>query len=782
MSNPSAYTVSEAERGRVAAVAQLGERGVASIPTLVEMLRDPSWVVRRAVVDVLAAAGDSSTLALCDVLRGPRDDEAQLAAAVDALAASRGHVEPALLSLAGDPNPAVVADVAQVLGRRRSHQAVPVLVQLTRHDNDNVAVAAIEALGRIGGRAAVEALTEAVESGSFFRTFPAIDVMGRSGDPRVIEPLAKLLASPNYLPEAARALGRTGERTAVRPLVQLLTSQSDAVVRVAAVALWELREHFVEKGGDVLVFDELVRAHLGAERVRRMARALSNADVVEALAISKLLGVVGSDEAAPALSAKLDAPPAVAAAAAAALKQLGKDEDSHLLHAIRTGSSERRKVLIPAVTRSRAAPEIAVCLEDPDPEVRALACDCLARLGNPVVVPALFARLEDTNLRVVHAATAAIQALGSREARQRAIAAATSSSPTVRRSALRILAYFGERAAVQAMLAGLADPDPRVREAALQGLPYLEDPHALEALFEATRSPDARTRAIAMRSLGHVPKANERVYSLLLRGLSDPDAWTRYYACQSLGRLEYAPAASAIASRLDDPAGQVRVAAVEALSHLDSPQAHDALRRAAEAADVDVRRAALVGLGIARRLQDLPVLLAGASAPETPTRLMALSALASFPSSRVLAALSSAATDPDEQLRAAAIGFLAARPEEEATEVLVELLAHDATRERAKAALRNPSERRVSGLLVALERADDELAAMLVSILARIPRPDARAGLLAAIELGNVAARKAAVTALAAGHDPEMLAAVRAAADHDPDPEVRKISALLLSE
>jgi hypothetical protein len=83
---------------------------------------------------------------------------------------------------------------------------------------------------------------------------------------------------------------------------------------------------------------------------------------------------------------------------------------------------------------------------------------------------------------------------------------------------------------------------------------------------------------------------------------------------------------------------------------------------------------------------------------------------------------------------------------------------------------------------VALEGASEELAPLLVSILARFDRSTTKTALLAAIRLNNPAARKAAAPALAAHADPEMTAALREAADLDPDPEVRRICALLLSE
>jgi HEAT repeat protein len=775
-----AVVMSPAERERVERVDLLVSLGDAGVPELTGMLAEPSWTVRRSVVAGLAALGDAAIPALCEVLATQRDNEARLAAAVDALAASTGSPEDLIGHLVEHSNPAVVADAAQVLGRRRSSAAVPILVQLLRHADDNVHVAAVEALGRVGGRAAVDALVAAVSSDNFFRVFPAIDVLGRSGDPRAVEPLAALLGQPTYALEAARALGRTGERAAALPLARLVEAQSDTMARVAAVSLCDLLDRSRERTGSSAHIEDILRREISATAVRRLGRCLAPADVPETVAICRLLGLVGGADAVQILSQRLDGASPVAEAAAEALHRLGHQSDAEIGVALREGDSVRRKVLLPATARSSVAADVARCLEDPDPEVRALACDTLARLGNPSIVGQLFPLLEDANLRVCHAAVGAIQALGSAEARTLALATARSPSATVRRSALRILAFFGDAAALDCFLEALRDPDPRVRDAALQGLPYLEDKRAQEALFEAIKDGSPRTRGTAMRALGHCA-GEPRVPAFLLRGLGDPDAWVRYYACQSLGKIGYEAAAPRIAALLAEETGQVRVAAVEALSHLRSDEAHAALRRAAELDDRDVRRAALIGLGVMAYPGDLPLLLGAMTADDSVTRLVAISAMANFASPAVIDALARAAGDRDEQVRTAAIGFLAARPEQEATEILVHLLVSPASRERAANGLLVPSHGRAAGLLAALETADDELAPLLTSTLAKLRQPDATSALLQSIQLANVAARKAAASTLAAVGTPPAIAALKQAAASDPDPGVRQICALVLA-
>ena len=777
---PARAGLSPEETTRLLRVDTLSLHGEGAVEPLIAMLDDPSWIVRRSVVAALASIGDPAVAPLCAVLLGERGHEAKLAATVDALVASRGEgVAGHMVPLARHKNPAIAAEAANVLGRRRERGSVPLLVELTHHADDNVAVAAGVAERLDGGRAAVEALVNTVRSGHFFRAFPAIDVLGRGGDPRAVEPLASLLSSPFYAPEAARALGRTGDRGAVSPLASLLDGRGEATARVAASALSELAGRFVARGGERKLFDATLRdAARGA--VRHLVQALASADQGEQIAICDVLGVLGGEPAVAALSRLLDGPSPVALAAGAALARLAEEADTQLVLSLEESNSARRLILLPLLSRAGAVPGILRCLDDEDPTVRAAACDALARIGRPTAVPQLFRLLADANPRVVQAAVGAIQSLGSDATERLALEAARAGWPSVRRAGLRILSYFGYASALPLFVEALRDADPRVRDAAVQGLPFIDHPEALEELLRAARDPNERIRAGVMRSLGHC-RGDARVVSYLLRGLGDVEPWVRYYGCQSLGRLGVETAAAAISRLLDDGAGQVRVAAIEALSHLRSESAFAALRHAAASGDPDVQRAALVGLGISRRPEAEPLLLEAIEAQDAATRLVAVSAIADLDGPEVMQALVRAAGDRDESVRSAAIGFLAGRSGAAPTAALVSLLTAAPEKERLISALALPAEGRVAGLAQALADADDELAPHLVSALARMHRPDAEKLLVDSMSSANVAARKAAAFAVANGSSPEGLAALRRASTGDADAEVRRIATLLLA-
>lgn len=773
----AAVTLTPAEQARSTEVAALGAAG--DVSGLIDRLADPSWTVRRTVVRTLGALGTPAIGPLVEALVSRRDTEARIAATVDALVASSDDVIPALQALVSHPDPAIVADLAQVLGRRHGQRAVATLAPLVSHPDDNVAVATIEALGRIGGPAAVDALIVAVKSDHFFRVYPAIDVLGRAGDPRAIPPLGALTTNPMYQLEVARALGRTGESAAVPSLAMLLSHSSSAVARVAALSLAELEQvHRGKYGSDEAVHAALKAAKVETAAIQRLSRSLSSAEPEEQVALASLLGSIGAEDAAAGLRPLLELGGATAQTAARALRRLGTDGDREVEAALLEGDGTVRLVLLPTVQRAAVQSGVLACLDDADPSVRALACEALARIGALKALPQLFTLLGDANRRVVQAAMAAIQSLGSTEAQTLAIAAASDPRPTVRRSALQVLAYFGFPQTLPVFLAALNDDDIPAREAALQGLAVLSVPQALEALLAQSLSTNDKVRAASMRALGHDAVEDERITTRLLDGLNDVSAWVRYFACQALGRRAVEAAAPRIEALLTDPAGQVRVAAVESLSHLHGEIAQRALRETVRGADPEMQHAALIGLGLSKHGDSVPLLLEATASPSAPTRLLALSALADHAPRIAVEALREAAADADEDVSAAAFGFLAELPIPEATQALIGLFATH--RERVTPLLSKPAPARVAALKVALHDADERIAPPVAAALVRLRSNEAIDALLETLRVGNVSARKAAATALASLRTPAALSAIAAAADGDGDASVKQLCSILV--
>lgn len=782
-SPPSVSSFRHADRAGSVRVGRAAEMGAAGVTTLLDMLGEPSWAIRREVIAALAVQGDLALPDLLSVLEVRRDNETVNAAAMDAIAASSGDPTAGLLKLADHQDPAVAADATQLLGRRGARAAIPQLARLANGPNDNVAVAAIEALGRIGGRATVESLVSLIKSGNFFRTFPAIDVLGRSGDPRAIGPLAALLADARYALEAARALGRTGERTAATPLADLLAAQSPSTIRVAACAIEQLSHAYAERYGVEGAIDNVVAAAAPVSAAKALGAALRGATPEEQTAIAHVLGMLNDPEARRALSRMVEGAPAVATMAARRLSQL-QDAKIELGAILRNGSSARRAAVLPVASMQSLDPaDVVACLFDPDGKVRSLAAETLATLGARQYVPQLFELLDDPNPRVSQAAVSAIDALQSPDTELLVNQMLAVGSVRARCATLRVVRQFGFRSALAASMAAARDEDERLCEGGLLALAAIDDPSAEDFLTAELRLDNARRRSLAARALGQRTPSSALTQALL-DASSDSDAWVRYYATRSLAHAHPSVSAAAVDRLevlLDDEAAPVRLAAIESLAHHASDRAHERLARASESSEEDVRRAAVMSLGIGKRPESLPHLARALESEDASTRLVAVAALDGFTQPSVVGLLARAAADPDPSVSSTAVGLLANFSDEPATLALAAISARDPANARARLALSASTPGRIHGLLRALESADDESALVLVSALVRMRTSDGTQGILSVLCSPNVAARKAAATVLASVPSDAATGALRDAANSDPDPEVKRLCALALS-
>lgn len=774
------HALSDTDRSRIEHVDRLVAIGGRGVRELIGMLSETSWTVRRAVVAGLASLGDDAVQPLCAWLRDVRSSEHAIAAAVDTLAASIGTtVGSQVLALANADNPAVVADAANILGRRHDITAISRLAALVEHTDDNVAVAAIEALGAIGGTSAVDTLVRVVESKLFFRTFPAIQVLARTGDPRAIPPLAALLADETYRLEVVRALGRTGSALAIGPITSLLRSPSDAIVRIVALSLSELVER-----ADWMGSSENVAAVLRTTLspwLGRLASALRTGDTAERAAIARLLGRAGDASVLPAITEMLE-DAELTAAATDALHHLQRVSDDALTAALGTDDAGKRAAILPLVRSLGAAPAVRALLVDEDAEVRARACEALARISDTRSVPDLFEMLGDSSPRVAHAAVSAILTLGTNETESLALEAARSSRTAVRRHAIRILGAFGYPAAFQTLRDAIGDADRRVAELAIAGLGAIEDARVDGVLGELASSRDDTIRAAVMRAAAQ--RGGAAATKLLTRGLADSADWVRYYAAQGFGRIgrDDAPQASALlVQRLRDPAPQVRIAVIEALSRLGSAEAWDAVCRAAASTDPDERRAGLVGVGMQAGPGASDILREAARSTDQATRLVALAGIARLEGNAALATLGDAISDPSTEVQSAAISLLAERDDEGAAAMLVEWALKSEPDSPAQHALSRPGSNRVVAILARLATADERSAPVLVAALARMHLDMATTALFETLSMTNAAARAAAAASLVSLGADGAVRAVSALAANDPDPEVRRVCAAALA-
>ena len=766
------------DESALAEVSALAARAEAGIEPLLAMLPSHGWAVRRAIVQALSDAPAAALPLLVSSLVMQRSSEPIVSGLVDALSASRVPVELNVRQLLDDPSPAIVCDAIQILGRRRDADSVARLVELTEHVDDNVALSAIEALGRIGGQEPLQRLLELAEGSNFFRVFPAIEALGRCRDERALPALTRFLDKPLYAPEAARALGRLGSIQAVPSLLRVMTRGPESNVAIGAASLVAIDTRVGELGPKSAV-RRAVREHAEPGLRDRLARAMSFADSKEQLAIGRVLVWLATAESVSDLLRLLtNGAEDVSSLALQGLTELSKLGEPQLLQLLQSGSSELRAKLLPHLVGLGVASEaVAACLHDPQASVRALACHALSRGSSTRVVPRLFELLKDPDLGVVHAAIGAIQSLGSEETERLALAAARSSNSSERRAALRIVTYLGYDESFQLCADAIAGDDERLRDIALSALPNLDDPRATPLLLEAAQQGGPRTRAAALRALGNTT-ATPEVKAALDTALDDVDAWARYYACQALGKLGDGAALGRIVARLADPAGQVRMAAVEALSRIPGAAATRALSEIAQTQDAEMARAAIVGIGERGEAALRPIVEQALRSDDATLRLVAVSSVARLGKAqgelgRIVQ------SDADPSVRRAAFELLANDPSELSTTTLLELL--EAEQDAALYGLAQHLEARLPVLAVALGAATDVLARQILSVLSRTELPSARRVVDQAFGMPNVSVRRAAAKVLSLLLDDEAKSSLARAASADPDPEVRRISALAIA-
>lgn len=762
-------------------VARLSAQGADGVRGLLELFKARSWTVRRAVVTALEGQDAAGLRKLTCALVEQRSHEPTIAGIVDALSGAAADADELVRRLLHNATPAVLCDAIQIVGRRRDPSAVRRLIELTAHVDDNVVLAAVEGLGRVGGVEAVERLLELAEGGNFFRAFPSIEVLGNAREARALPALQRLLKTPLYAPEAARALGRIGALSAVPALVQAAATAPDSLLRVLAHSLGAIQEAVEQNVGPGAAVSRTVLEHGSPTLRAKVTRALSQADGADAAALGRVLIWLADEESVDDLIPLLAGAADLSALAVEGLCKLGALDDPRVLSALETGSSELRARLLPVLGGIAAAnAAILTCLKDPQASVRTLACHALARGTAKSAVSELFELLRDPDLGVVHAAVGAIQSLGSDETQRRALHLARSSDAAERRAALRIVLYFGYPGSRELALEALSTSDERLRDVALGGLPALDDDDGVSAiLIAAALHESPRTRASAVRALGHTA-LSPQVEQALSSAHADPDPWVRYYACQSQGRLRIASAVPQLIARLDDPAGQVKMAAVEALAAIPDPAAAEALRAAAASENHDLQRAAIIGMGTRPDAALRPVVAAALSSRDPAIRLVATSSIAAFAQAEV-ELRQVAVSDSDAAVRNAAIELLASRDDAAATSALVHVLEADPSSRAASAALSRTIDRRIPTLLELLTPAGEGLARALVGVLSRAESRAARAALDAAFLSSNVSARRAAARALSAILDDAARSSLARAATLDSDREVRRVCAAAIA-
>ncbi|HKT35543.1 MAG TPA: HEAT repeat domain-containing protein [Nitrospira sp.] len=217
-----------------------------AIDSLIPLLQDKVKAVRQEVTIALAEIGDSALPSLIQALKHP--EWLVRLHAVEALAKSGSPdaVESLLWVLFNDQDQAVREDAVRALGQLRDGRAMEFLV--TAMKEPGLRPLAVDALGMVGDRRAVPVLIAVLEGSDrpvASRTVAgcgdswdeemetkgaAVRALGSLGDESAIPVLLKALSETVTRADAAAALVGFGSRV-IAPLVTIMTQTSDENVR-----------------------------------------------------------------------------------------------------------------------------------------------------------------------------------------------------------------------------------------------------------------------------------------------------------------------------------------------------------------------------------------------------------------------------------------------------------------------------------------------------------------------------------------------------------------------
>jgi HEAT repeat protein len=244
------------------------------IPAMVELLQDPGYSDRSAVVEALGRTGSQKAIApLMEALRDKNRYVCETAAkalgeigseqAVRSLVETMLNTEselpvrlaaakalgtigseigiPALAEALQDKEPHMSEAAACALGEIGSKEAIPALVEGLVHEEQNVRQSAAEALGRIGSEKAIPALVEILEDRGAEARWNAVDALDGIDHEKAFWAAMKATPSDAVLYEAAKALGMIGSGQALASLLWVLEHRRFSKNEILAESLMRIR-------------------------------------------------------------------------------------------------------------------------------------------------------------------------------------------------------------------------------------------------------------------------------------------------------------------------------------------------------------------------------------------------------------------------------------------------------------------------------------------------------------------------------------------------------------
>ncbi len=659
------------------------------IETLVKILADQSWRVRKAVVQLLSRAEINSVVPFLIKALSVGNIGLQNVrfhnSAIECLSIIGQPAIPDLTKALHDEDKNVRIAAANVLGAIRHHDACDVLIHALKDEHVNVRYAAVEALSRIPSQQSVIPLTEVLEHDEDWLKLPAISALGHIGDYRATPYLIKMAEDPLYLQTVVEALGNIGDERGIPCIINALGS-TDKEIRKSAVLSMESMARKLDKLHTIIqqpsTYQPLFRSACTEQIMLNLIELADDKDFNLVVAAMKLLGWSGRQDAAYALLEKLGNEQYLEVVASS-LIQIGEDAVMPLANAYKTARSLDNKLLI---------------------------IDCLREIGGEKAFQLMLQYLEQTTEEFI--IYALLKSLTKDTFVARILEDRSSSSQST--YFIRVLHHIKHH---------LGSPHPLIRAEAIYLWGQLLGEDVLDDLLNATKDIDPTIRIKAIEHLGHFVNNTPELLEHLILLLSDDHPNIRKQVACALGHAEHPAAFPALLLVLEDSNPSVQRAAVNgigiylehhpqtdyrqqvlekladvlenrcrryedgllkieichALTQIDSEQSQELLLKLTRDVDFDVRKSAILALGAfqASAKSLIPIVLPFLQDPHWSVREAAVTALGALHAETVEAQLLPLLDDPDIAVRKALLLTLGRIGSPAVIPILIESIAHD---------------------------------------------------------------------------------------------------------
>ncbi len=611
------------------------EGGPEDLGFVLDSLRNGSWRIRKAALDVLFQrySPEQYVEELIGLLY-IEDNAGARNTAMEALVRLGRRAVDHLAAAYRTENRDVRKFIVDILGMIGGRGVLPVLLQAIKDEDDNVRASAVEHIGRLRDPSVVDALLEIVDSGEFWTAYPALEALGRIGDRRAVPHLLRALERRRLTEPALKALSGFAVPDALDEIIPLLRDRRRSVQEEALRTIEGLYQNGVS--GELISLK--LRGLIGDEVSDLLLRHADHRDKDTRAAAMVLLCLIGDHRAmAPLLDLSED--DGFRERVKRSLLFIGGREPESLIAVAKTGSTLKRRLMAEVFSELGTPRLFGILLEllrDDDGHVIAHAARGLGRIGDRRAVDELLPLLGHPYPDVQEAAVSALTELGRFVPVHELIEALGAGDPRLRRNAARILGNIRAGEALEALALAAKDESEEVRKAALRAVAKMGTGAAVRCLRAALADESPRIRAVATESLALL--SGREALGLVVLMAGDPDDGVRARAAHCLSRFDDAASLEALIRLLKDRNGLVVAKAIESLAAFSHRvEARDAVAGMLGSDDREIQRTAVMALASFRGTEGLiePFL----SDRDWATRLAAARALARRGSSRSRASL-----------------------------------------------------------------------------------------------------------------------------------------------